>query len=131
MKLTIFADLGIWIGLSCNDRGNTPLSLAGGPAGSFGRYDLAAAWRIEHILTIASRLGINVLLCFEAQQSFQMLFNSSVYWKGNGGPLEDPKEWWTNDAIKAELQQRLQYAVRGTHDCTITYAAALTHTHAY
>jgi len=34
-----------------------------------------------------------------------------VYWSGNGGPLSDPKEWWSSTAIQSELEQRLQYAV--------------------
>eukprot|EP00038_Savillea_parva_P025264 m.46951 g.46951 ORF g.46951 m.46951 type:complete len:805 (+) comp6825_c0_seq1:178-2592(+) len=101
----------LWIGLSCNATGATPLSLAGGPAGSFGRYDLEAAWRIEYIIQLAERLGINVLLCFEAQQSLQMLFNVSVYAASQGGPLTKPTDWWMNKHIRDEFKQRLLYAV--------------------
>lgn len=86
------------------------------------RYDLKAAWRIEYILALAERLNINVLLCFESQQSLQMLFPSSVYASANGGPLESAAEWWTNPAAQSEMQQRLQYAVSRYGHSTAVFA---------
>ena len=103
----------LWIGLSCLPPKSTPVSLAGGRGARFGSYSLEAAWRIDYILSLGRRLGIYVLLCFEAQQSVQsdFLFNASIYSAANGGPLTTPAAFWTSDAIKAEFKQRLRYAV--------------------
>eukprot|EP00041_Stephanoeca_diplocostata_P017045 m.339087 g.339087 ORF g.339087 m.339087 type:complete len:724 (+) comp20575_c0_seq4:99-2270(+) len=112
----------LWIGLSCDESAATPLSLAGGPAGSFGTYNLQAAWRIDYLLSLARSLNIKVLLCFEAQQSFQMLFNRSIYSAGNGGPLTNPSNLWTNADVHAEWNQRLRYATARFGHSTALFA---------
>jgi hypothetical protein len=112
----------LWIGLSCLPPKNTPVSLAGGAGARFGFYSLDAAWRIDHILSLGKRLGIYVLLCFEAQQSFQMLFNDSIYSVANGGPLTSTAELWTSPAIQAEFKQRLRYSSSRFGYSTSTFA---------
>lgn len=99
----------LWIGLSCNATGSTPISLAGGT--EFGRYDLAAAWRLDYILRLAESLNIKVLLCFESQQSLQMLFPASIYTKDHGGPLSVPTDYFSNQIIRNEFKNRLTYAI--------------------
>ena len=114
----------LWIGLSCLPPKGTPVSLAGGHGARFGAYSLEAAWRIDHILRVARRLGIYVLLCFEAQQSFQIqhLFNASIYSAANGGPLTSPAELWTSSKIQAEFKQRLRYAASAYGSYTSVFA---------
>ena len=112
----------LWVGLSCLPPKNTPLSLAGGAGAKFGSYSLEAAWRIDHILSLGKRLGIYVLICFEAQQSLEMLFNTSIYSEVNGGPLQTPAEYFKSGAIQGEFKQRLRYSASRFGHSTAVFA---------
>lgn len=77
----------------------------------FGTYNLAAAWRINHVIDLARSLGIKITIVLEAQQTFSLFWNSSVYNVANGGPLTDASDIWASEAVIEEFGQRWDYIV--------------------
>ena len=90
------------------------LALAG--KARFGEYNLAAAWRIEHVVELARALGIKISLVLEAQQCFRAdgawgFWAACVFNAANGGPIpaDTPVGPFGNAAAMAELRQRWLY----------------------
>jgi len=81
-----------------------------------GVYSLDNAWKLDTILDIAERNGINVMLCLGTYGEFNEggYFNEGQ-WKANpynvanGGPCAKPEEFWTNPIARKLYQRRLRY----------------------
>jgi hypothetical protein len=85
-------------------------------AAGYDRVDLAAAWRLDHVLGLAERLGIRAQFCFEATTDLHdtadyASFATSVYNAANGGPLLSPGEFYTNVAAQRAFRNKLRYHV--------------------
>ncbi len=94
-----------------------------GPRSGCGRYDLANAWRMDQVLDTCRRLGIRVLFTLDSPEPYQ----KEHYWLGkltgrpwtdfcahnvaNGGPLKEPREFYTTDEGRRLIRQRLRYIV--------------------
>lgn len=83
----------------------------------FGRFDLANAWRLDHVMETSERLGIRAMLCVNTHsslitvQKYRGLFEDLTIHHTHGGPLKNPKEFWTNEAANKEFRDRLRYIV--------------------
>jgi hypothetical protein len=83
----------------------------------FDRISLGNAWRLDHVLGLAERLGLRVMVCidsFNILRSEKRLYGAwekSPYTTANGGPLEEPREYFTNAVMLNAYQDRLRYLV--------------------
>ncbi|MCC7493416.1 MAG: DUF5060 domain-containing protein [Fimbriimonadaceae bacterium] len=90
-----------------------------GPRSGAGRYDLANAWRVDQVLATCRRLGVKVFFTLDSPEPYQR----EHYWLGkltarpwtdfcahnaaNGGPLAEPREFYTTAAGRELIRQRL------------------------
>jgi len=105
----------LWLNNEWNELGLEHLPLSAGDGNGLGRYDQAAAWRIDYLLALAERLGIKVLMCIESFNSLSTRIHPQwercVYNRANGGPCARPGEFFTNAEAKRAFEQRLRYLV--------------------
>ena len=89
--------------------------------GGVGRYDLANAWRLDHVLRRCEELDIKVMLCFfdfhPLAEDFTWDGRKSHPWENcpynalNGGPLGEPADFFSNDKALACQRQLIRYVV--------------------
>lgn len=76
---------------------------------------LPRAWVLDQIYRIASKYGIYIDLVLLNHGAFSISTNaewySNAYFKGNGGPIEDPGEFATNPVARKFWERRLRYIV--------------------
>ena len=96
----LFGETGSFLGMSLASMG-----------ASFGSYNLAAAWRVNHVVDLARSLGVKITAVLEAQQAFSLFWNESTYNVANGGPISDASAVWASGAAVAELEQRWDYVI--------------------
>lgn len=74
---------------------------------------LPRAWVLDQIYRIASKYGIYIDLVLLNHGAFSISTNaewySNAYFKGNGGPIEDPAEFATNPLARNFWERRLRY----------------------
>ncbi|MCY3021853.1 MAG: DUF5060 domain-containing protein [Planctomycetota bacterium] len=79
-----------------------------------GRYDQAAAWRLDYVTELAERKGIYLMFCLESFNSLRASAPNE-YWQGcpynsaNAGPCNIPEEFFTNAEARRLFRQRLRY----------------------
>ena len=108
--------LRLWLVNEWNKLGLEHLSLAPGDGNGLGRYDQAAAWRIDYVLDLADQLGCEALMCID---SFNSLDASGIYGMWDrfpynqvwGGPCAAPEDFFTDPEAKRLFRQRLRYLV--------------------
>ena len=97
-----------WVGLEA------PKDYAPGYEG-LGRYNMVNAWKLDHILDEAHRLGIKVKLNLEnhgqLSRHVDQEFYESSYNKMLGGMLGTPREFWTSAEAKKYVKRRFRYVV--------------------
>jgi len=81
-----------------------------------GSYSLAEAWRLDYVIKKAEEKGIYVLLCFMNHGQLQASgetaqWADNPYNRANGGPLENPVDFWTNEEANTLFKKRLKYIV--------------------
>lgn len=78
-----------------------------------GRLD--RAWQLDRVLETADAYGIQVMLCVQNHGPFSLDANSqwadNPYNAANGGPLAEPREFFTDPAARALFRRRLRYVV--------------------
>ena len=90
--------------------------------GTLNHYDLAAAWQADHVLELAERNGINVLIAMDHHGMFMsndpawggsnnFWTRSSPYAVENGGPCANPNEFFTSADARKIYQKRLRYLI--------------------
>ncbi|RIL03072.1 MAG: hypothetical protein DCC71_15575 [Proteobacteria bacterium] len=76
---------------------------------------LDRAWQLDHVLALAERHGIAVMLCIQNHGPFSLEANSewesNPYNAANGGPLAAPADFFTDPAARALFERRLRYLV--------------------
>jgi len=83
------------------------------PRRSLGVYDLASAWRSDHQIELAEKLGVAVMPTLEAQQSLRV----GVWWErfsyniANGGVIAKPGDFFTSAKAGEFFRKRLRYIV--------------------
>lgn len=84
---------------------------------SLGDYTdrLDRAWQLDHVMELAERHGIAVMLSIQNHGAFSLTSNSewadSPYNAANGGPVATPAAFLTDPAARALFQRRLRYLV--------------------
>jgi hypothetical protein len=83
-----------------------------------GRFDLANAWRLDYVLDLAEQQGLYVMLCLDSFNELRYRKDGAYpFWEdtphnaANGGPLAEPKEFWTNETMKRLYRNKLRYLV--------------------
>lgn len=80
-----------------------------------GRYDLASAWRLDHVAETCERLDIYWQLAFEMtvwwQTKMTHRWSRNPYNAANGGPCRKPQDYFTNPAARELVRRRLRYSV--------------------
>jgi hypothetical protein len=99
-----------WVGLEA------PREYAPGYAG-LGQYNMANAWKLDHIFDEARRLGLTVKLNLNNHGQFTRDIDhewyENCYNEMNGGMLKAgrPYDFWTDKAAKEQYKKRLRYVV--------------------
>lgn len=84
---------------------------------SLGDYEdrLDRAWQLDHVMELAERHGIAVMLSIQNHGAFSLSSNSewadSPYNAANGGPVATPAAFLTDPAARALFKRRLRYLV--------------------
>jgi hypothetical protein len=97
-----------------------------------GRYNLESAWRFDYLLDQAARRGIYVQVCLTNHGQIVIAKNIDRQWDSNplnaalgeGGPLDDASDFYTNDRARKLFKQRLRYTVArwGYHPKLMAFA---------
>jgi len=76
-------------------------------------YQLDNAWRMDYVLGLASRYGIYVKLCLDNFYDYrdEEAIKLNPYFKANGGPIEEPGEFFTDPVAERHYKRRLRYVV--------------------
>ncbi|HOP94422.1 MAG TPA: DUF5060 domain-containing protein [Dictyoglomaceae bacterium] len=81
-------------------------------------YDLRNAWRLDYVLDLAHKLNMYVMFCFDSYNELRYQREGAYpYWeytphnKKNGGPLDKPREFWTNKEMLRYYKNKLRYIV--------------------
>lgn len=86
---------------------------ANDPIGGLGKIDLANAWRIDAVLDEAAKRGMTVMMCLESFNSLRrtQMWSINPYNAKNGGPIDAPAEFFTNEAARDFTKNRYRYVV--------------------
>jgi hypothetical protein len=80
-----------------------------------GRYDLASAWRLDHVTAECERRGIYYQIAFEMTVWWQVKMTHrwprNPYNAANGGPCLTPPDYFTNPRARELVRRRLRYSV--------------------
>ncbi len=81
-------------------------------------YDLKNAWRLDYILDLSSKLGLYVMLCFDSYNELRYQREGAYpFWEHtphnikNGGPIKEPREFWTNKEMIKYYRNKIRYIV--------------------
>jgi len=101
-----------WNRLGLENRAETPE----GDENGLGRYTQQAAWRVDHVVAMGERLGVRALMCIDSFNSVDSSsrdgnWKRSAYNAKNGGPCQEPAEFFINPEAKRLFKQRLRYLV--------------------
>ena len=84
-------------------------------ATGLGRYDLASAWRLDHVAAACERLEVYWQLTFEMtvwwKTRFKHRWPRNPYNAANGGPCKTPADYFTNAEARELVRRRLRYSV--------------------
>ena len=109
--------LRLWLALGWT---TFAMERTGKPADRYGvgKFDLANAWRLDQALGMASKRGMYVMLCFDSFNELRKTPEGAYpYWDQtphnavNGGPLTEPREFWTNPTMLRLYRNKLRYMV--------------------
>lgn len=83
-----------------------------------GRFDLANAWRLDYVLDLAEQQGLYVMFCLDSFNELRYQKDGAYpFWENtphnaaHGGPLAEPKEFWTNETMRRLYRNKLRYLV--------------------
>lgn len=101
----------IWLSLEWND-----LALITQTSG-YDRIDLQRAWHLDHVLDLAERHGLHLMLCFDAHGMLRSKSRLHGFWEmsplhpDHGAPIARPIEFFTNEKMLDAYRNRLRYLV--------------------
>jgi len=87
------------------------------PSSGYDAIDLANAWRLDYVLEMCERLGLRAMLCIDSFNILRSkkgqygLWEDSVYARVNGGPLDTPEAYFTDETMRRAYCDRLRYLV--------------------
>lgn len=94
------------------------------PDVGLGRYRQEDCWRIDHLVTMSERLGIHMMCCIETQQALRRdaWWSRFTYNRANGGPIDAPAQFFTDEGARRMFRNRLRYLVARWSYSTSVYA---------
>lgn len=101
----------IWLSLEWND-----LALITQRSG-YDRIDLQRAWHMDHVLELAERHGLHLMLCFDAHGMLRSKNHQHGFWEmsplhpDHGAPIAKPIEFFTHRKMLDAYRNRLRYLV--------------------
>lgn len=96
----------------------TGLEKTGKPEDRYGagKFDQIGAWRLDYIIDLASVNSQYVMLCIDSFNTLRKRIDGSYpFWEEsplnavNGGPLTEPRDFWTNSEMKKLYRNKLRY----------------------
>ncbi len=81
-----------------------------------GQFDLGDAWRLDHVLDLASKNGMYAMLCIDSYNELRDR-DAANEWertpqnRDNGGPLRIWSEFWTSPEMDRLYRNKLRYLV--------------------
>ena len=100
-----------WNQLGLENRAQT----SEGDENGLGRYTQQPAWRVDHIVETGERLGVRALMCIDSFNSLSAggdgNWGHSPYNVANGGPCQQPADFFVNPEATRLFRQRLRYLV--------------------
>jgi len=119
--LTAYARAGCNYGRIWLSPGNTTFGMErpGVPkdGAGIGQIDLANAWRTDLVLSAARSRGLHLMLTVESHRVLTEQQPSAPMWDGsplnakNGGPLQKPADFWTDQTMEGLYLNKLRYLV--------------------
>lgn len=83
-----------------------------------GKFDQEKAWRLDYVLDLARQHGLYVMLCMDSFNELRHksegaygCWEDTPHYSANGGPLTEPKEFWTNPTMLRLYKNKLRYLV--------------------
>lgn len=83
-----------------------------------GKLDLQHAWRLDYVLDLAEKQGLYVMLCIDSYNELRRksegaygCWEDTPHTSANGGPLKEPREFWTNPTMLRTYKNKLRYLV--------------------
>ncbi len=81
-----------------------------------GRYNQRNAWRLDYIVDLARKKGIYIDLTLHNHgqfraSNFDQEWYDNPYYRGRGGPVDEPTEFWTDAEARKLMRRRLRYIV--------------------
>ena len=83
-----------------------------------GKFDQEKAWRLDYVLDLARKNGLYVMLCMDSYNELRRkseggygCWEDTPHCAANGGPLSQPKEFWTNPTMHRLYKNKLRYLV--------------------
>ncbi|MFM2089720.1 MAG: hypothetical protein RLZZ127_209, partial [Planctomycetota bacterium] len=78
-----------------------------------GRYSQENAWRLDHVLDRAEALGmaVNLTLTHKSEYALDNCWADAPLNAGQGGPLADRRDFFTDPGVRTSYRKRLRYLV--------------------
>lgn len=83
-----------------------------------GKFDQSKAWRLDYVLDLARKHGLYVMLCMDSYNELRRkseggygCWEDTPHCAANGGPLNEPREFWTNPTMLRLYKNKLRYLV--------------------
>ncbi len=87
---------------------------SGRPDKGVGRLNLEYCWAVDQVLGLGERLGVYHMLTLTNQTNFRTSdsgWDTNVYNVKNGGFLQQPGEYWTDERAQRVFENLLRYVV--------------------
>lgn len=81
------------------------------PDRGIGKINLEGAWHLDQVIEAGERLGIYHMLSLTNQWTFNQRWKNHAYNQENGGVLNSPVEYWSNEAALKYFERYLRYVV--------------------
>lgn len=94
------------------------------PDAGVGRYRQEDCWRIDRLIALCEQLGIHMMCCIETQQALRRdaWWDRFTYNRANGGPIDAPAKFFTDETARRLFRNRLRYLVARWSYSTSVYA---------
>jgi len=81
------------------------------PDRGIGKINLEGAWHLDQVIESGEKLGIYHMLSLTNQWTFNQRWDDHAYNKENGGVLNSPIEYWSNEEALKYFERYLRYVV--------------------
>ncbi len=83
-----------------------------------GKFDQEKSWKLDCVMDLAREQGLYAMLCLDSYNELRRkseggygCWEDTPHTAANGGPLKEPKEFWTNPTMLSLYRNKLRYLV--------------------